>query len=440
MLRTIFLISFIVNLINVFGQENWDKHLSPVVERSAVFPNWKGLATADACVIRQNDTLKMWYVGSGWLNASDDCPHVRIGYAWSLNGIDWNEFEENPVLDLGSDSTDFDFDGTETPTVIYDQTAPVNERYKMWYGGRNSRCMPINDHKLGYATSPNGIEWTKYEGNPVFQAGPAESWFNSFVSSPCVVKIGDIYQMWFTAPDLILNGQPTDGHGNIGYATSIDGINWELFDEPVLIAGAEDNWDSASCAEPSVVYFDNHYYMFYSALDQWEIENFQVGFAKSTDGINWTKSALNPVLTIGESGTWDYYWASHSTVLYNSTAGRFEMWYTGRDTDTIESLDGYFWDIGFASTPVLLKMNESNIHENLPYPNPCPDFLTIPVSAPVDRIVIQNLTGSMVKELNYSNYDTHIVVDLTEFSQGEYLISLLNWSGMPFQQIKIVRH
>jgi hypothetical protein len=46
----------------------------------------------------------------------------------------------------------------------------------------------------------------------------------------------------------------------------------------------------------------------------------------------------------------------------------------------------------------------------------------------------------MVKELNYSNYDTHIVVDLTEFSQGEYLISLLNWSGMPFQQIKIVRH
>ena len=82
---------------NISAQTTWVKHPSPVLERSATFPDWKGLATGDPFVMLDNDTLKMWYAGVGWVSAFDDCPHVRIGYAWSLDGINWNEYANNPV-------------------------------------------------------------------------------------------------------------------------------------------------------------------------------------------------------------------------------------------------------------------------------------------------------------------------------------------------------
>lgn len=422
-----------------FSQTNWSKYSIPVLERSASFPDWKGLATADACVIRHNDTLKMWFVGSGWMNEFDDCPHVRIGYAWSMDGIVWNEYAGNPVLDIGTDSTDFDYDGVETPTVIFDEGAPISERYKMWYAGRNSRCSFENDHKLGYAISPDGVHWTKYEGNPVFQAGPEDSWFNSFVSSPTVIKRADDYQMWFTAPDLVLNDQPTDGHSNIGFATSTDGVNWDLFDEPVLIAGSEDNWDSAACAEPSVVYYDNHYYMFYSALDTWDIENFQVGFAFSTDGVHWSKAIENPVLTIGEMEEWDAYWASHPAVLFDPIAGRFEMWYTGRNTEAIEALEGYYWDIGFASTPTLLQLIQMTRTNLRFYPNPCFDFLTIQLFKTTDKIEIHSISGSSIDNANITYSDSSAMVDFSETNSGIYLITIVSDEGSITKLISLIR-
>lgn len=60
--------------------------------------------------MKDSDTLKMWYSGSGWLTAGDDCPHVRMGYAWSLDGINWNEYTQNPVLNISSDNSKFDAD------------------------------------------------------------------------------------------------------------------------------------------------------------------------------------------------------------------------------------------------------------------------------------------------------------------------------------------
>ncbi len=52
-----------------YAQEIWSKHPAPVLEKSGVFPNWKGLTTDDAYVMQDNDTLKMWYSREGWLNA-----------------------------------------------------------------------------------------------------------------------------------------------------------------------------------------------------------------------------------------------------------------------------------------------------------------------------------------------------------------------------------
>jgi len=115
----------------VLGQSSWTKHPAAVLPHSAVFPDWNGIASADAFVMQDNDSLKMWFAGSGWTSEMDTIAHVRIGYAWSTDGINWEQHPTNPVVDIGLAPIDFDSDGVETPSVIKDLDAPPAERYKM---------------------------------------------------------------------------------------------------------------------------------------------------------------------------------------------------------------------------------------------------------------------------------------------------------------------
>ncbi len=409
-----------------FGQENWVKHQSPVLPHAALFPNWNGIASADAFVMNDNDTLKMWFAGSGWTAITDTLAHVRVGYAWSTDGINWIQHPNNPVMDISMDTADFDSDGIETPTVIKDINAPQTERYKMWYAGRKSLGTGINDHQFGYAYSADGINWTKYFGNPILAAGSPTEWYNTFISSPSVLKDNNTYKMWFTAPDLVVNGQPTDNKSNIGYATSTDGINWTVYPAAVLIAGTQNNWDAAAAAEPSVLKVGNTYHMWYSALDHWSIENFAVGYATSIDGINWTKSSNNPVLDIGFSDDWDAYWASHPTVIFDSTSNQFKMWYTGRDIndvamDTVTSLSSYTWDIGYAysaNIAVIISSNRENVDISI-YPNPTKGKFTIHASENYSKIEVSIFSMLGEKLINIKN---ETVINLEQLAVGTYFL------------------
>ncbi len=405
------------------AQQVWTKHAAPVLSRSAVFPDWKGLATADAFVMLDNDTLKMWYTGSGWLTGSDACAHVRMGYAWSVNGINWTEYAGNPVLGISTDTSAFDADGIETPCVIKDPAAPPSQRYKLWYAGRKKQCSAVLDHKFGYAYSPDGISWTKYAGNPVMVAGNANSWYNTFISNPSVIKEGPVYNMWFSAPDAVANGQPTDGKVNIGYATSPDGISWTVNPSPVLVAGSQGNWDTVGCAEPSVLKMNGTYHMFYSALNTWSVERFQVGYAFSNDGVNWTKSIQNPVLKVGNNGQWDRYWASHPGVIYDSVNTKFKMWYTGRDTATIgSSINGYFWDIGYAESSFIVSAGSAVLVEPgdvIVYPNPALDKVQLKTMGN-PKIISASLCSLLGEKLLV--LDTKDQTDLSHFPPGSYLV------------------
>lgn len=412
---------------SIISQTNWTKHPTPTLPRTATFPDWKGLATADPFVMKDNDTLKMWFSGSGWLTSSDDCPHLRIGYAWSLDGINWNEYENNPVLDRSLNPNDFDYDGIETPTIIKDLNAPANERYKLWYAGRKLNCSNVQDHEIGYAFSPDGLNWTKYSGNPVIVPGDYSHWFNTATYGPSVILDGGIYKMWFTGLDAFANSQTTDGKANIVYATSTDAINWSIYPTPVLEAGTQNNWDLVVCAEPSVIKVGNLYQMFYSALDQWNIETFQVGYAWSSDGINWIKSSQNPVLKIGKSNQWDGFWASHPTVIFDSLENKFKLWYTGRDTTSIVSLTGYYWDIGYAESSLSLGIHDFFDDRVKIYPNPSNGVLNIKIPPELinSQIKIYNNVGQLVKCESHLGKNIN-EIKIVELENGFYNIELEN--------------
>jgi predicted GH43/DUF377 family glycosyl hydrolase len=303
----------------------------------ATINGWDSLNVIDPVVITDSNIYKMWYTGKGldgkW----------RIGYATSTDGINWTKYTGNPVLDVGADST-WDSDVVRLNTVT-----KVGSTYQMWYVGNGH-------HRIGYATSTDGITWTKYAGNPVLDVGSPSSWDEGVVSFAGVISDSGIYKMWYS-------GGGISGFGGIirtGYATSTTGITWTKYtSNPVLDVGPS-AWDGFWASDPHVISDGVSYKMWYSGLEGplcSASEVFRIGLATSTDGISWTKSISNPVLDVNPTG-WDSRSATAPWVIFDGNI--YHMWYHGGVSCSPEpemigyatSTDGISWT-KYAGNPVL---------------------------------------------------------------------------------------
>ncbi len=342
---------------------SWDKYLgNPILSKSnEIFDDrvdWDYFCAADCSILKDSNTYKMWYTGAGQTNTDNEI-RVRIGYAYSSDGISWTKYENNPVL--GPTPGAWDYVGLETVSVLFDHEGTETERYKMWYAGVDDEETGL--YSFGYAYSSDGIEWTKYEGNPILEAGQPDSWESGSPEGPTVIKDNGIFKMWYGAVDTVPNGQETDYRSNIGYAWSTDGKTWEKYsDNPVLLTGDWGNWDASVIQDPFVMKIDETYYMWYSGFPEW-IENtdltgiYQIGLAYSSDGITWTKSENNPVLKKGPNGSWDDVLVGFPSIILDGDVLR--MYYTGLNESVIpEFPEPYHWDIGCATCSVTDLINK----------------------------------------------------------------------------------
>jgi hypothetical protein len=101
--------------------------------------------------------------------------------------------------------------------------------YKMWYTSHSVISAPFRV-TIGYATSSDGIHWTKYSGNPVY-GGPDPG--TNFTEMPSVVKVDSTYLMAY-----IFENNP-----GILYASSTDGVNWKNASNPLIMPGGLGSWD-----------------------------------------------------------------------------------------------------------------------------------------------------------------------------------------------------
>lgn len=248
--------------------------------------------------------------------------------------------EQNPVLSVGEDGT-WDSVSVRFPHVLFHDGL-----YHMFYTAFTDIAMP---QAIGYATSEDGITWTRYENNPILE-GSGNGNFDDFGVNRPVVMVEDdgtwvMYYNGNSAP-----GVPPFGKG-IGRATAPSPTGpWTRSETPVLEAGAARRWDGAFIFPDSVLKTDEGYVMYYSATGG---SQGMVGMATSPDGITWTKyddpatterafDTSDPVLPGGESGSWDgeQSWGAGVQI----TERGWEMTYTGGAT-----LDGvYRAQVGYA--------------------------------------------------------------------------------------------
>jgi predicted GH43/DUF377 family glycosyl hydrolase len=190
--------------------------------------------------------------------------------------------------------------------------------YRMWYSGVDA----TNTNRIGLALSPDGIDWTKYGDHPVLDLGDPGSMDDHEVIHPCVIYENGLYRMWYNGHDGTTQ--------RILYAYSFDGVEWNRFtDHAMLEPGPPGSWDDSELGPMCVLPGQNAYRMWYTGWNQ--DQEFRIGYAWSPDGLLWRKNPLhNPVLGPGEPGLWDDEIVALPSVILDGAD--FRMWYGGGGT------------------------------------------------------------------------------------------------------------
>lgn len=425
-------IIFVIGLLCTFessgflsAQTIWSKDaLNPILQRDTVIANLPNdlITISDCWVIKLGSVYKMWYTCGGLNYPSDTLLRSRLCYAFSTDGTNWTKYDGNPVLDV-SYNGGWDSLGIETATVLIDSSAPLAERYKMWFAGQYFNSYRYD---IGYAFSPDGINWIKHP-EPVLQVGMPAEWDNGFLEGPSVLKDEGIYKMWYCGYDAVVDGNSTDGHANIGYATSTDGLTWFKYAGNPILTTVTNSWESINVQDPHVIKQGNEFLMWYGGGASDSTYDQQVGFATSNDGVLWSKSTSNPVLYRGNSGAWDDHLASFPSVLNDD--GFFKMWYTGRDEEPLSGSLNYFWEIGYATAPVAgINSFFKNVNENMKiYPNPVQDHMAIqfPFEVSKGSLKIYDILSQLKFSISNINTKT-LTINTINLTSGVYVIVFQN--------------
>jgi predicted GH43/DUF377 family glycosyl hydrolase len=286
--------------------------------------------------------------------------------------LDLQEFRKLAVvLDRGEVGS-WDAAGVAFPSVLYDRRLL---KFRMWYSGFDS-----SRWRIGYAVSNDGVTWFRHP-EPVLPLGDSGAWDSESVLAPCVVADGDTLRMWYTGE--------AAGSRQIGYAYSLDGVNWvkhrgnPVFsqgtgaEEPAVVKWASDRWlmlfatlgtpraigaarsddgigwaplrqapvlapssgwDRKGVAAPALLSDAGGLVLFYAGLG--ESGSWQIGEASSTDGISWTRMGDIPVLTVGAPVEWDGGSVTSASVLFSPDDASLLLFYSG--------IDSGWWRIGLA--------------------------------------------------------------------------------------------
>jgi outer membrane protein assembly factor BamB/predicted GH43/DUF377 family glycosyl hydrolase len=192
-------------------------------------------------VLKRGGVYHLWY--SGFNNKGS-----AIGYATSADGVVWQRRSGQPVL---APDKPWEKNCLMCPHVLWDEAAGL---FKMWYSG-GERNEP---DAIGYATSPDGLRWTKHAANPIFTPDRRSDWEKHKVTGGQVEQRGGWYLMFYIG----FRDEPT---AQIGLARSKDGVtNWQRHPANPIIRPGQDQWDHDACYKPYAIFDGQKWLLWYN--------------------------------------------------------------------------------------------------------------------------------------------------------------------------------
>lgn len=256
-----------LNKINLFEIINISK--MPVLELGSAGA-FDEFGTYPISVIRDGKAVLAYY--GGWTRCESVPFNVAIGCAISHDkGNTFNKLGTGPVLSYTVDE----------PFIIGGpKIRKYNNLWYLWYiAGKkwkivNDRLEPV--YKIRMAISVDGLNWEKLNKNLIenkLEEDEAQA-------SPDVFFYNGRYHMFFCYR-YSENYRGKEKGYRIGYASSLDLINWFRDDSKAGIDISSEGWDSEMISYPHVFQLDKNIYMLYLGN---QVGRFGFGLAQ-LDGI-----------------------------------------------------------------------------------------------------------------------------------------------------------
>lgn len=186
----------------------------------------------------------------------------------------------------------------------------------------------------------------------------------------------DLYVMW------------ANNTGDVGYSNgqnnyvdmrwSKDGINWSEPQAVKKFLGKNESGQQLAPWHQDISYIDelNEYWAISQCFAGGSPDGSVLYLIKSKDGVNWEQVGVKPVLTPGETGSWDDFQIYRSTFYYDNptsdpAGGTFRIWYSALQDKTagksvigpdgitmipVGSDDSRIWRIGYTENSYLEVM------------------------------------------------------------------------------------
>lgn len=358
-----------------------------------------GRATSTDGVLFQNHGIVL-DIGGTWeraFNGQTDLIH-EVGNAWSTDAWEAHPGEGSAYLayspfqtgwsgpNLASFSlvTDDNSDGTVAATIdVYDGTADAvlasrNLLRNDWSSTHTYEIFSLDFN----ATASHQIQLRVYFHNSTYlrinAIGTAQGTYPFFddrlASFPGIWRQGST---WY----LVYEGAGTHGThpnytwpGDIGLATSTDGIQFTRHEQMPFLAHNSTGWESANIGTPSLHVENGVFYLFYHGFD---LSTCQVGVATFTPGQVPQKHAGNPILP-SEAGAWDSGTVGKRSRIYKE-GSFYYMAYEGSTLPAPLYSDAN-WSTGLARSPDLLNWQKSAFNPVIPqtiqeFGNDCPELV-----------------------------------------------------------------
>ncbi|MEL6406055.1 MAG: hypothetical protein AAFR81_16915 [Chloroflexota bacterium] len=262
---------------------------------------WDSVQVWGAQIVEHDGLLYMFYIG----NSSSGIMNTAIGYATSTDGYTWEKAAANPIF---QDSFANEYQAYPIPVSLGRVLVDTDGTWVMYYTTPNLAWgMPTQAIYRATAPSPDG-PWTPDEGIAL-EGGERGSWDYQIATQAVFIVDGE-YRLYYTGFEgRNERDESAWSFPQLGLATSDDGITFERNEDPVLPLLPDSDWQSEGVTSQTIRQTEDGWEMFYVGHPR-PIYTFpnpanstlKIGYATSSDGINWTRQGSEPIADTGETG------------------------------------------------------------------------------------------------------------------------------------------
>lgn len=232
------------------------------------------------------------------------------------------KISSEPLVVLGRIGEFDEFGSMPTSVVKH------NDEYYLYYVGWTRQFSVPYDWEIGLAKSKDGERFERVGKGPLIGPTMNEPYLNS---TPIVYKFSDNnwHMFYHTGIQWLKGAEKLESQYLIVHATSKDGINWNRNGKPIIPLKVENECQTT----PTMIEIDGKYHVFFCyrhGLDFRQNKNnaYRIGYACSTDLINWERDDSKVGIDVSETG-WDSEMIEYPHITQIN--GKYIMFYSGNN-------------------------------------------------------------------------------------------------------------